>query len=168
MKPASIAIVAVLGLAVLVGAFAIRGPGVQADELDLVVHREATCDCCGAYEQYARGYHAVHDVVEGDVNAYKDSLGVPANMRSCHTATIEGYFVKGHVPAAAIAKLLDERPDIAGIALPRHAARQPGHAREPAADDRVRDRTRRFDLAVHGDQLRRSPASRAHMQVKHL
>jgi hypothetical protein len=43
---------------------------------------------------------------------------IPQNMESCHTAVIGDYFVEGHVPIEAIEKLLSEKPDIDGIALP--------------------------------------------------
>jgi hypothetical protein len=47
-------------------------------------------------------------------------------MESCHTTVIDGYFVEGHVPFEAIEKLLAERPDIDGIALPDMPAGSPG------------------------------------------
>ncbi len=47
-------------------------------------------------------------------------------MKSCHTTVIEGYFVEGHVPVAAIEKLVAEKPDIDGIALPNMPAGSPG------------------------------------------
>lgn len=45
-------------------------------------------------------------------------LGIPDAVRACHTAKIGDYVIEGHVPAAAIAKLLDERPALNGIAVP--------------------------------------------------
>ncbi len=39
-------------------------------------------------------------------------------MGSCHTAVIADYFVEGHVPIEAVEKLLSEKPDVDGIALP--------------------------------------------------
>jgi hypothetical protein len=47
-------------------------------------------------------------------------------MRSCHTLTIGGYFIEGHVPVEAVRKLLDEQPPIDGIALPGMPAGSPG------------------------------------------
>lgn len=52
--------------------------------------------------------------------------GVPARLRSCHTALVGGYLVEGHVPAAVIHRLLKERPKIAGIAVPGMPAGSPG------------------------------------------
>ncbi len=46
---------------------------------------------------------------------------------SCHTVEIDGYVIEGHVPVAAINKLLKERPDnIRGIALPGMPLNSPG------------------------------------------
>lgn len=47
-------------------------------------------------------------------------------MRSCHTSEVAGYFVEGHVPVAAIERLLAERPEIDGIALAGMPAGSPG------------------------------------------
>ena len=56
----------------------------------------------------------------------KNQNNIPYNMRSCHTSFIDGYFVEGHIPIEAINKLLTERPDIDGIALPNMPAGSPG------------------------------------------
>lgn len=56
----------------------------------------------------------------------KESVGIPPDLASCHTALIDGYVVEGHVPADAIRRLLDERPEIDGIALPGMPAGSPG------------------------------------------
>jgi hypothetical protein len=38
---------------------------------------------------------------------------------SCHTVLLNNYFVEGHIPIEAIEKLLTEKPEINGIALPQ-------------------------------------------------
>jgi hypothetical protein len=61
---------------------------------------------------------------------------VPEALRSCHTAVVDGYLVEGHVPAAAIKRLLSERPKIAGIAVPGMPAGSPGmESQDPEAYD---------------------------------
>ena len=50
----------------------------------------------------------------------------PAAVRSCHTGTIGGYVIEGHVPAADIKRLLIERPQIVGLAVPGMPAGSPG------------------------------------------
>lgn len=39
---------------------------------------------------------------------------------------IEGYAIEGHIPAVAIKKLLAERPEIKGLAVPGMPAGSPG------------------------------------------
>lgn len=51
---------------------------------------------------------------------------VPADLRSCHTAIVDGYVIEGHVPVAEIERLLKERPDIIGLAVPDMPAGSPG------------------------------------------
>jgi hypothetical protein len=51
---------------------------------------------------------------------------IPAQLRSCHTATLEGYLVEGHVPADVVRKLLKEKPRVQGIAVPGMPAGSPG------------------------------------------
>jgi hypothetical protein len=56
----------------------------------------------------------------------KQKYKIPRSMESCHTAVIGGYFIEGHVPIEAVNKLLEENPEIDGIALPRMPAGSPG------------------------------------------
>ena len=53
-------------------------------------------------------------------------LGVPQRLGSCHTAVVGGYVIEGHVPADEVARMLKERPKIAGIAVPTMPAGSPG------------------------------------------
>ncbi len=52
--------------------------------------------------------------------------GIVAGLGSCHTALIEGYVIEGHVPAEDIKRLLEERPDIAGLSVPGMPIGSPG------------------------------------------
>ncbi len=47
-------------------------------------------------------------------------------MFSCHTAIVDGYVVEGHVPVEAVRRLLEQRPDAIGIAVPGMPALSPG------------------------------------------
>jgi len=51
---------------------------------------------------------------------------VPDGAASCHTALVNGYVVEGHVPIEAIVKLLNDRPDAVGLALPGMPLGSPG------------------------------------------
>jgi hypothetical protein len=61
-----------------------------------------------------------------DLNAVKDEKQVPPFLRSCHTAVVDGYIIEGHVTVADIERLLNERPDIAGLAVPGMPPGSPG------------------------------------------
>ena len=61
-----------------------------------------------------------------DLAPIKAKYGVPKGLQSCHTGIIEGYVVEGHVPADLIDRLLRERPQVAGIAVPGMPLGSPG------------------------------------------
>lgn len=51
---------------------------------------------------------------------------IPMALQSCHTAIVDGYIIEGHVPVAEVNRLLAERPDVAGLAVPGMPAGSPG------------------------------------------
>lgn len=61
-----------------------------------------------------------------DLTAVKDRYQVPPQLRSCHTAIVDGYIVEGHVPVTEIERLLNEQPEIKGIAVPGMPVGSPG------------------------------------------
>ena len=61
-----------------------------------------------------------------DLTEIKSQYQVPPDLRSCHTAIVDGYVIEGHVPVEAIERLLSERPDIAGLAVPGMPIGSPG------------------------------------------
>ena len=61
-----------------------------------------------------------------DLKAVKDRHQVPSQLQSCHTAIVDGYVIEGHVPIVEIERLLTERPDIAGLAVPGMPIGSPG------------------------------------------
>jgi len=61
-----------------------------------------------------------------DLRSIKAKYGVPGDLVSCHTGVVAGYVVEGHVPADVIARLLRERPNVAGIAVPGMPSGSPG------------------------------------------
>lgn len=66
----------------------------------------------------------VHDVP--DIQATKQFYGVPPRLAGCHTALVDGYIIEGHVPADVIDRVLRERPEIAGLAVPGMPIGSPG------------------------------------------
>ena len=99
----------------------------QAEWPIVLVHKTPTCGCCGAWVEHIEAAGFPVSVVESsEVESLKQRLGVPAELASCHTAEVGGYVVEGHVPAAAIRRLLGERPDATGLAVPGMPAGSPG------------------------------------------
>lgn len=87
------------------------------------------CECCNAWVAYLRddGFTVTDEERYGTLlMTYKAEVGVPQNTISCHTGMIEGYVLEGHVPAADIRRLLDERPDAVGLAVPGMPYGSPG------------------------------------------
>ena len=53
-------------------------------------------------------------------------MGIPVSAQSCHTAMADGYAIEGHVPAESIHRLVTNRPDAVGLALPGMPGDAPG------------------------------------------
>jgi hypothetical protein len=79
------------------------------------------------------GYRVqVEDV--NDLAAVKRNQQIPPQLQSCHTAIVDGYIIEGHVPVADIERLLAERPDISGLAVPGMPIGSPGMEVDGASD----------------------------------
>jgi hypothetical protein len=91
------------------------------------VIKTASCGCCAKWVEHLRKEGFTVKVTDvQDVSPTAKALGVPDELRSCHSAKIGGYAVEGHVPAADIKRLLREKPKAAGIAVPGMPAGSPG------------------------------------------
>ncbi|KAB2920173.1 MAG: DUF411 domain-containing protein [Hyphomicrobiaceae bacterium] len=102
--------------------------GARADTRPAItVSKDPNCGCCNGWIAHLRrnGF-AVTAIETADMLAVKARLNVPAELSSCHTAEIGGYVVEGHVPAQAILRLLAERPDAVGLAVPGMPIGSPG------------------------------------------
>jgi hypothetical protein len=76
---------------------------------------------------YLQQHSAEIDVIDDpDRDSFRTELGVPEQAASCHTAVVDGYALEGHVPVGAIVRLLEDRPDAIGLALPGMPADSPG------------------------------------------
>ncbi len=93
----------------------------------LTVLKEESCGCCGEYVQYLteNGFAVTVNEIT-DMIPIKEKYEIPTAMRSCHTTLVDGYVVEGHVPLEAVEKLLTEKPNINGIALPGMPSGSPG------------------------------------------
>jgi len=102
------------------------------------VWKDPTCGCCKDWMAHLEknGFETrVHDT--GNADARK-RLGIPIEYGSCHTAVVDGYALEGHVPVREILRLLDERPNAIGLAVPAMPIGSPGmdgpeygHRRDP-------------------------------------
>ena len=91
------------------------------------VYKPTFCGCCASWVEHMRTAGFEVEVEETDeLERVKSELGVPSELESCHTAEVEVYVIEGHVPADVIARLLTERPEVRGIAVPGMPAGSPG------------------------------------------
>jgi hypothetical protein len=93
----------------------------------ITVYKDAGCDCCARWVTHLEknGFAVTaHNVA--DVDEIKQSLQVPGNLQSCHTAVVGKYVIEGHVPADVIKKLLAEKPAVRGLAAPGMPMGSPG------------------------------------------
>lgn len=80
------------------------------------------------------------------MESIRSRLGVPSDLAACHTAEVGGYLVEGHVPAEAINRMLQDRPEAAGIAVPGMPAGSPGMGGKP----------QRYSVVLFGPSGRRT------------
>lgn len=108
-------------------ALARTGPAVAAPAKTMRVYKSPTCGCCTRWVDYVRADGWKVEVVDlQNVTSIKKQVGLLPQLASCHTAIVDGYVVEGHVPLPAIEKLITERPDVHGIAVPGMPQDSPG------------------------------------------
>ena len=92
-----------------------------------MLYKNPQCPCCELYADYLRQHgYRVEVKPSFDLVLIRRQNGVPEALDGCHTTLVGGYVVEGHVPVAAIDRLLDERPAIRGISVPGMPAGSPG------------------------------------------
>lgn len=99
----------------------------EPQALRMVMHYDPGCGCCSDWAAYMReqGFELEMRLAD-DIVQKRRELGVPDRLASCHTAEIDGFLVEGHVPADAVLRLLEERPDARGISAPGMPWGSPG------------------------------------------
>lgn len=92
------------------------------------LYKTPNCSCCLEYTEYLETTTgaSIEAVGVSDLAVTKAEYGIPKEVESCHTLDVGPYFIEGDVPREAIGKLAEERPDIAGIALPEMPPGSPG------------------------------------------
>jgi hypothetical protein len=116
-----------------IGALPVAGAALAAGE-SMVVYKDPNCGCCHAWADAMKkaGYLVTAENVD-DLDAVKKRFAVPADLQGCHTAVVAGYYIEGHVPLDAVTRLLTEKPEIAGLAVPGMPAGSLGMGDDPRA-----------------------------------
>lgn len=108
-----VAALALLSVTALVAA------GGHSQSRQAIVYKGPSCMCCTVWTDELAGQRFDLEVHEtSDLSQVMSEHGVPPELESCHIALIDDYVVVGHVPLAVIERLLEEKPDIAGLAVP--------------------------------------------------
>lgn len=91
------------------------------------VWKSPTCGCCKDWVRHLQtnGFRVKTVEVENTAQA-RARMRIPERLGSCHTAAVGGYALEGHVPAREIRRLLAERPDAVGLAVPGMPIGSPG------------------------------------------
>ena len=98
-----------------------------ATEPLVTIHRDRSCGCCSGWVQHLQKAGFPTKVLDStDLDAVKTRLGVPDDLAACHTAEVSGYVIEGHVPAIAVKRLLAEKPEAIGLAVPGMPIGSPG------------------------------------------
>lgn len=97
------------------------------EPVKLTMYKQAGCMCCDKHAELLEEQGFDVDLKTRDnVNFLKAELGIQPEFAGCHTMLVDDYIVEGHVPGNIIQRLLAEKPDIRGIALPGMPKGTPG------------------------------------------
>jgi hypothetical protein len=90
------------------------------------VWKDPNCGCCQDWIAHLEQNGFAVTVQDRGNTAARARLGMPQKFGSCHTALVQGYVIEGHVPAADIRRLLQDRPKALGLAVPGMPIGSPG------------------------------------------
>ena len=90
------------------------------------VWKDPNCGCCQLWVEHLQASGFKVEVRDVGNTAARKRLGMPEQLGSCHTASVGGYVIEGHVPAADIHRLLKERPVALGLSVPGMPIGSPG------------------------------------------
>ncbi|HYD75687.1 DUF411 domain-containing protein [Ramlibacter sp.] len=116
----------------VVGAFALaagaatsvhaqKKPGIPVE-----VWKDPSCGCCKDWVAHMQANGFAVKVHETGNNGVRSQLGIDMKYASCHTAVVGGYALEGHVPAREVHRLLKEKPQAKGLAVPGMPIGSPG------------------------------------------
>jgi hypothetical protein len=90
------------------------------------VWKDPSCGCCKDWVSHLQASGFATKVNETGNEAMRAKLGIPQKLGSCHTAQVGGYAIEGHVPALDIRRLLKDKPQAIGLAVPGMPVGSPG------------------------------------------
>ena len=101
----------------------------ELEGTEITFYRSPTCGCCAGHAaalEEAGAIVEMQNVDEVALQNIKTENNIPFDKQSCHTAIVDNYVIEGHVPVAALAKFLEEKPETGGITLPGMPIGTPG------------------------------------------
>jgi len=112
----------------LLAAAAVAPAIVRAEATPLAeIWKSPQCGCCDDWTKHLQknGFATKVNVV-ADTTQARRAANIPEKLGSCHTARVGGYSIEGHVPAKEIKRLLAEKPNAVGLAIPGMPQSAPG------------------------------------------
>ena len=114
-------------------ALAVAAPGLAVAQFRSVragplveVWKSPTCGCCKDWIEHMEAAGFRIEVNDSGNAGARARLGIAQKFGSCHTALVDGYAIEGHVPASDVRRLLEERPEAVGLAVPGMPIGSPG------------------------------------------
>ena len=134
MKKKSMIWAVIILSTVVIGIFAINADKASSFENvrnfqgEIKLYKSGSCGCCGVYSSYFRSKGNSETEISSmeSIDSIKQEYEIPLELESCHTTIIGDYFIEGHIPLEAVERLMMEKPDIKGIAMPGMPSGSPG------------------------------------------
>jgi hypothetical protein len=98
----------------------------QPTKVLVEVWKAPDCGCCEDWVKHLQANGFAVKLTNGGNDAMRAKMGLPERFASCHTGLVGGYAIEGHVPAREIRRLLQERPQAVGLAVPGMPVGSPG------------------------------------------
>jgi len=116
-----------LGTAGAAAVFAMALNAAPAAAEEVTLYKNPQCGCCEGYADYLRENGFTVEVKPThELAQISREAGIPDEFQGCHTSFLGDYVIGGHVPIDLVNKLLEERPEIAGVTLPGMPMGSPG------------------------------------------
>jgi hypothetical protein len=100
---------------------------IPADMREVTLYKDSNCGCCNGHtKMYEEAGFEVKVIESNDMDSIKEKYDISKDLQSCHTSIMGDYIIEGHVPLKGIKMLIEEMPNIKGIALPGMPIGTPG------------------------------------------